>query len=390
MSGSTRVEAPVSPEVLRWARESIGYSRERAAKLLGMTEANLELVERGARPVSLARLKVMAQKYDRPLIALLLPEVPQEDDGLPDFRTSPEVSGKSWTPGLHKAYRRVVGQRTIMLDIAKRGDDPIPNVDVFLRSDADSEEAGHLMRDWLGAISDISEIGESNVLRYWSGLIEAKGVLVTQVSAVPVEEMRGFSIGERPFPAIALNGGDTLRGRVFTLMHELTHVLLHRSSLCDLEETDDRKSSSHEPIERFCNSVAASALMPRAVLLAEPVVRRASIQTIWSEEDLAYLSGKLGVSEEAILRRLVTLNKASWDFYMERQAYYLSLYRNRKRGRGGPSHYAMTLRNLGRRYVRTVWNAYERGDISDPEVSRYLQTSLEHVPTLIERSGSAQ
>jgi Zn-dependent peptidase ImmA (M78 family)/transcriptional regulator with XRE-family HTH domain len=390
MAGSPRIEAPVNPDVLVWARESVGYSRERAAELLGMTETNLGMIEEGVKPISFARLQVMAEKYDRPVIALLLPEVPQLQDHLPDFRTSPEYFSKSWSPALHKAYRRVLGQRTIMLDLVQRSGESPPAIDLTIAMSRPAEDTGKIVRAWLAPHGDFSEHDDNVVLRFWSALLEDRGILVSQVSGVDVQEMRGFSISERPFPIIALNGADTVRGRTFTLMHELVHVLLHRSSLCDLDEPPLANTLARDETERYCNSVAAAVLMPRPLLLAERIVATASPTTRWSESDLSYLADRFTVSEEAMLRRLVTLNKTSWEFYMERRAYYLAIYRRREKQSGGPGHYYLTLRNLGRRYVRTVWNAYERGDISDPEVSRYLQTSFAHIPTLIERAGLAR
>ena len=103
--------------------------------------------------------------------------------------------------------------------------------------------------------------------------------------------MRGFSIGERPLPAIAINSGDAIKGKTFTLMHELVHVLLRRSSLCDLEGISTVPDPEAQRLEWFCNEASAAILMPRAALLREPLVRNASTASTWSDGDLAYLLG---------------------------------------------------------------------------------------------------
>jgi Zn-dependent peptidase ImmA (M78 family) len=58
--------------------------------------------------------------------------------------------------------------------------------------------------------------------------------------------------------------------RVFTLLHELAHVMLNEPGICDMHESDD----SGTDLEPFCNSVAGAALFPRTELLASGVVRQ--------------------------------------------------------------------------------------------------------------------
>jgi hypothetical protein len=63
-------------------------------------------------------------------------------------------------------------------------------------------------------------------------------------------------------------------------------------------------------IEVFCNSVAAAALIPRDVLLAEPrVVARGVRWANWSDAEISDLARNFNVSREAVLRRLLTLNR---------------------------------------------------------------------------------
>lgn len=226
------------------------------------------------------------------------------------------------------------------------------------------------------------------IFNTWVALTEDKGVLVVQLSGVDIEEMRGFSIGENPLPVIALNGSEFPRGKLFTLMHELVHILLRRSALCDLEDLPDAIDVEGQRLEWFCNSVAAAALMPRDVIFeAYPRTAGTSRRT-WSDEELTELSGQFGVSLEAMLVRLVGLNLASREFYRARRPAFQELYREqRKNGSGRLTYYPKQIRNLGRRYISTVWRAYERGDVSDPELSTYLQTKLENVPRLIKEAG---
>lgn len=381
------VKVDVSPDVLVWARESMGLPVDSAAKKLGVKPATLIRMESGEAPVGIPKLRAMAKVYDRPLIAFFLSEPPEEAVSIADFRVIHESEHRSWSPELRRAYRRVVGQRQIALDLAATDERAIPIIDLHLRLTDDLEEAGDAMRRWLNP-PVFTRRDPYTILNNWVALTEEKGVLVVQLSGVDIEEMRGFSIGEHPLPAIALNGSEFPRGKLFTLMHELVHILLRRSALCDLEDLPGAIDAEGQRLEWFCNSVAAATLMPRDLIFqANPHVAGSSQRT-WSDEELMELSGQFGVSLEAMLVRLVNLNLASREFYRARRPAFQELYREQhKNGGGRLTYYPKQIRNLGRRYISTVWRAYERGDVSDPELSTYLQTKLENVPRLIKEAG---
>jgi Zn-dependent peptidase ImmA (M78 family) len=382
----------IEPSILAWARESIGLSREEAAKQIGIYPLDLRFWEEGVGGPTLPQLQSMSEAYDRPLAAFFLSEPPVDSDSIPDFRQLPENQSRAWSPQLHGAFRRIQLQREAAKEIAEIADELPPPLDLSLRTDLDPEEAGESVRSWLGAsFLHESPTNEINHLGRWIVLIEDKAILVAQVQGVQLEEMRGMSIAESPFPAIAINGKDAPGGKLFTLLHELTHVLLRSGGLCDLGDGRGGDRTPGERLERFCNHVAAATLMPRSVLLHDARVSSAPATTRWTDTELRSLARRFGVSSEAMLLRLVTLERASADYYRERRAHFLAIYAglrerdaNDKRATGGPSYYRMKIRNFGRRYVTSVLAAYHRRDITGAELADYLDIKLDRVPKLEE------
>lgn len=69
--------APVTPAVLRWARESVGASVDDAAKRAGVTEERIRDWEAGEAEPTLAKLRMLAKLYQRPLSVFFSQNHPQ-------------------------------------------------------------------------------------------------------------------------------------------------------------------------------------------------------------------------------------------------------------------------------------------------------------------------
>ena len=155
-------------------------------------------------------------------------------------------------------------------------------------------------------------------LRNWTDAVEACGVLVSQFSDVEVIEARGFSLIDHFFPLVALNGKDAPRAKVFTLFHELAHISLGAAGVCDLHDSGDDGQSR---VEIFCNQVAADFLVPSPALLNDLVVARHR-GAEWGDDELLQLSTRFSVSQEVILRRLLTLGRTTLSFYRRKRDEY--------------------------------------------------------------------
>lgn len=371
----------VAPEVLEWARKSIGLTREQAAQRIRVSVMQVQEWEEGAEEPSFAQLRRMAEAYKYPVAVLLLPAPPEENfEPIRDFRLLPENQGRAWSPELHTAFRRVQMQREVARELAT-DERPSP-LTLSVRLTDNPDNVGETVREWL-----LETQPAKSELNWWVGLIEGKAILVTQIQGVEITEMRGCSFSDEPFPAIILNGSDAPRGKLFTLLHELTHILLRLGGLCDLVEVSNDAKTETQRIERFCNQVAAATLIPRTALLRDARVASATVGYRWADEELIGLAKPFGVSQEAMLRRLVSLNRASWDFYIEKRTNYLSTYaqmrqQQKERQDGGPGYYKMKLRNLGRKYISTVLDAYYRDRITGYDLAGYLDMRLDNVPGL--------
>lgn len=389
-----RMRLSLAPETLIWARESIDLSLEDAAKKMQMSALDLRFWEEGVGGPTVSQLRAMARVYKRPMAAFLLDKPPAERDSLPDFRILHDYRSTYWSPTLHEAYRRALFQRSVALDVLA---DLLDFASAFPRVTTNDhpDEVATAVRDWLGLSSDSPVTPSSSIdvsLADLSYLIERKQILVLQTQHISIREMRGFSITERPFPVIAINGSDAQTAKKFTLTHELAHVLLGASSMCDMQDLPPNEASDRSSFEKFCNRVSAAVLMPRNALLSHPFVVEANAESIWDTGVLIDLADQFGVSEEAMLIRLVSLGRASEGFYWSRRLAYRQRYdpdvsdsvddTSDQSSSGGPGYYRMKVRDYGRSFVQNIAAAYRQREINAADVSSYLDVKFENLAKL--------
>lgn len=375
------VKALINPELLVWARKTAHVDLARAAKAAKVTVSTLEKWEAGEDHPSVAKLRQLAKLYKRPLAVFYLPEKPLDFAPLKDFRRLPgEVAG-ILSAALASQISAAEERRELALELyTELGEDP-PASELRASITEDVDEVAARIRQWLG-ISPAQQHGWRDIrvgYNAWRQRIEDLGVLVFQLTGVGVKEARGFAIAKRPLPAVAVNGRDAYSARSFSLIHELTHVLLGESSISDFSESnaDKARIPNAAKIEVFCNAVAAATLLPREAVLEHALVRVHAGGT-WTDDELQELSRAFAVSEEAVLRRLLTLGKASTAFYKEKRKVYealaAELAASKRKGRATPSQKA--LGRLGTGYARVILQAYYRQRLTLADVSAYLNVKL--------------
>ena len=258
--------------------------------------------------------------------------------------------------------------------------------------DEDSVVVASRARTWLGISLDTQSTwrGEYDAISGWIQTLEGRNVLVFQAGGVDLEEMRGFSISATDLPVIVVNGQDHPRGRVFTLMHELSHLMMRVEGVCQPYRIMDDWSSSDERTEVFANAIAGNLLVPADALEKHPRVLRQHKESPrdWTEENLRSLARDFAVSREVILRRLLTVGRTTRQFYEAKRDEYLAEYRRlRERQRRVPRPVPrprLVVRDNGRAFTRLVLEALDAERITDADLSDYLNVRLKHLDTLAE------
>lgn len=379
--------APVTPSVLRWARESVGASVDEAARRAGVSGDRILAWEDGAAEPTLAKLRALAKLYQRPISVFFLDEPPREFDAMHDFRRLPDMDSESWSRALHKVYRRALEQQEVMQELLRSDGEPLDARVPHASVDEDADVVGARARAALQVElkTQFAWRDPDTALKGWVEALERVGILVLRTSEVPTREMRGFSI-PGDVPVLVINALDPPRAQAFTALHEFTHLMLHVEGLCDLVGATTGDSAVIEP---WCNAVAAAAFMPRDEFL-QGLGGEAVFKPSWDEEVIGQLSDRWSVSREVVVRRLLTLGLTSQDFYRAKRDEYQVAYAawreeqriQRRSNKGGPPPYRMAVRDRGRPYVRMILDAYHRNELSAASLSRLLSLRTRHIAAL--------
>jgi Zn-dependent peptidase ImmA (M78 family) len=316
-----------------------------------------------------------------------------------DLRRLPGVGARSYSPAVQLEIRAANERRELALELAADLEQEIPRFTLTATMQEDSEAVGERIRAALGVTTELQLHWRDNdgraAFNAWRNRIENLGVLVFQTTRFPSEEASGFAIAADTLPVIAVNRDDVLTRRTFSLVHELAHLMIRVSGVSELE-TDEKRPPEDQLIEVFCNSVAAAALIPRDVLLAEPrVVAQGQHSTNWSDTEISDLARQFSVSREALLRRLLTFNRTTDEFYRQKRAQYIGEFAaNQKRKKEKAAETEMkrnmpqeTVSNFGGRLVNMLLDNYHQERMTLSEVSGYLGLKVKHFPKLEEVAG---
>lgn len=390
------IKAPVTPAVLKWARQTASMQIEDVVTRLKLKTVTVERIEAWESETSddvptLAQLKRLSEMYKRPLAVFFLSEAPRSFPVPRDFRRVPGTP-EGISPALMFELRAAEERRLTALQLYEDLDEQPPEfpLEGMLRERpaALAERAREAL-----SISITDQIGWSDqyeALRKWKHAVESLGVLVFQIPAIDIGVMRGFSIAEMPLPVIGINRGETPRARIFSIMHELTHLMVRQSGICDFSE-DESLPPEDRRIEVFCNAVAAEILVPADAFLEQTeIASRSSGEQIWDETIIEALSRRFNVSRTFIVRRLLDQGRCSRTFYQEKQALYLSQFRAM---REAPSDVRekwgeKRMRILGDGFVGLVIDTYRSGNLTLSDMLGHLQIKTKHLPQLEQHFGT--
>lgn len=361
----------VQPEVMRWARQSIGLSVSDVALRLKRSVEEIEAWEAGIAFPSYPQLEKLAyQIYKRPLAVFFLPMPPKEVSPVREFRTLPTQDLLTLAVDTHLHLRRAHAYQIALRELfgANPCEDRIWQRISLSRTDPVTDQAASI-RNHLGITLEdqLRWRDEDSSLKSWRKAIEDKGVFVFK-ETFKQKDISGFCLIDAQFPVVYLNNSTTKTRQLFSLLHELAHLLLSVNGLSKF----DKQYIEHLPaqerqIEQFCNAIAAEVLIPAKDFQQQTARFPADIERA-SEEQISELAMRYGVSREAILRRFMDQDRVSVAFYKQKSVAWAA---QQKKGSGG-DWYASKNTYLSERFAKEVVSRHYKNQLSVEQAADLL------------------
>lgn len=378
------IRAEVDGRILAWARSLLRMTIPVAAKKIGVSPEQLKAWEGGQAVPTVVQLRKAARVYGQSFAVFFLPEPPDEfDPDLPDYRRAPGVSRGDLSPEFLLDIRTSAERRESYLEVLMASGQEFRDFSLEANVTENPESVGKRFRVQLRVTKadQLAWPDERIAFNAWRAAVEDAHVLVFQSGDVALTEMRGYSIAEYPYPVVVVNRKDLYRARIFSLLHELCHLAVRRSGICDLKSSLDLPPEEQR-IEVFCNAVGAATLVPGEWFLSEERVVEASAGEV-SDSTIRDLARRYSVSGEVVFRRLLTFGRASEEEYRR--------YRDRldryggppgKTGKGFVPPPTDVISKAGRRYAGTILSAYRQSVITGSDTAALLDARLKHLDAI--------
>ncbi len=371
------LEVDTSPAIIKWARESGGFSVKEVAKKLKTSKENYEKIETGKKNPTYRQLEILANCFKRPLAIFFLPEPPEEPSIAASFRILPkseEYLSKELRLAIRKAryYQSIANQliKDLGIDIKLKIPSVSINDDPIIIARKERERFGisiDKQLEWQNAYSAFNE---------WRSTVEQLNVLVFQYR-FPLQSARGFSLMDKVPPVIVLNQSDNVLARIFTLFHEYGHILLESPEIYAEEE---EISANNLEVETWCNRFSSEFLVPESVLRDDMDFQNFLKSQQLSElpEILKSLSKKFKVSRYAVLTKVRSLNLISQSDYESEKA-KLKQEPIPAKGKVFIKPPQKCIHEKGKKFVSLVLQSKERGLITTADIVEYLSVKLKHL-----------
>lgn len=371
----------INPDIIKWARERSGYTLKDVADSVNKDPGTISDWESGTSAPTYAQLEKLADKCKRPIALFFFPEVPQEPNLL-DRLALRSSELEELNPKIRLLLRQATARQISLMEL-NMGVNPAESRifrDLQARIDDSVVELARQAREYLevNVETQASWKNPTKALEIWRDRVQDKGVFVFK-DAFQDEFVDGFSLVHDQFPVIYLNNSRPHVRQIFSLFHELAHVLLRRNGV-----TRGVKIGGAE-IERFCNRFAAEFLVPSSDLetrLNFPDYEDATIERLASHYKVSRPVILLKLIDRRLLKPLDFKQKTkkwkeSYEFNLEKTGESKKI--------GGGDYYNTRAVYLGYRFLELAFSRYHQGGCSIEELAEHLHVKVKNLPGLEDR-----
>lgn len=383
-------KAYITPKVFKWARESAKMTEEIASSKVAVSVDKFKEWENGEDFPTIRQAQTLAKAYKRPFAIFFLPDVPMDFQPLQDFR---KAGSKELSTSSIFIIREIQQKQAWISEVNEENND---NQIAFIGKFSIKDNPVIVAQDILNTLNiNPLNYNSNNPILEWIDKAESKGIFISRTSFIhsrlklDSNEIQGFAIADNYAPFVFINSDDWNAPQLFTLVHELAHLWIAETGISNDIEPSIKNTSDYNPIELFCNEVAANALMPKEFM------DNLEIKTFDNTKEVFKNAKTIGISSFALLVRALNLNIISLAAYKNlkhlaeieykeflRREEEKIIRQKEKEKHGGPNYFLLQLNRNSRLFTQTVLDAFRGGVIEPSMASNLLNVQVNKFPKL--------
>lgn len=370
------MKVKVNNDILVWAREELNLSQEVVANKMGKKLEDIQAWENGTDYPTYAQLEKLSYTvYKKPLAIFFFPEPPKNiKQQEKNFRTLNNEIYKEIPSQIIEMMNKARVMQLNLEEIETTPKIKLTNLHFNIKDINFYEK----LRDVLNISIELQEKAKdySDAFEMWRSAFYECGIYVFK-DAFKEKNFSGFCLYDEQFPVIYINNSMSFSRQIFTLFHELFHIIIKTNGI---DKTNDdylsKLNNQNRQIETLCNSFAGEFLVPTDNLKEDLKNKELN------EKNISNIAKKYKVSREVIYRKLLNLNMISKAFYESiHDELNAEIYRESKKSTGG-NYYRTQKSYLGENYIYDACKTYYNGKINIYELSNYLNVKVEGIPRL--------
>lgn len=354
--GVERIDIPT--DRLRWVIKRASFSEEKAIKHFPLLDDWLT----GQKKPTINQLKSFAAKFHVPFAYLFLENPPSEHIPFPMFRGE-AGSHDHFDVNVYDTVMSILSRQEWLEEYIVENDietcdfigsislnTPISQTVTQIRSilELDSRWAFSLSSPEAAVGILCQRLEDAGVFMAFNGIVGNNTHRKLRVA-----ECRGFAMANDKAPYIFVNSDDSKSAQLFTIIHEMAHLMLGISAGHAGSEV-----LSHDATEKYCDMVAAEFLVPAVELMA-----------IWNNDPKS-ASRRFKASELTVARRAHDVGIMSDEAYREFWLVYSNRPIKSKKANSGGDFYLTSVKRVGYKFAILIRNAVYNRQLSYTQAYR--------------------
>jgi Zn-dependent peptidase ImmA (M78 family)/transcriptional regulator with XRE-family HTH domain len=371
---------PVTPAVVQWARERSGYSIEDAARHF----KKIADWEAGDALPTYAQVEDMADRFKVPVAVFFFPEPPEVPPLEKSFRT---LTAEDFA-AIPRRVRFFLRQgQAMQVNLAELNDGKNPSQRLITRDlkvtpNTSLDKIAAEVRAYLGVSIDEQSAWKNveEALEKWREVFVTKAGIYAFKDAFRAPNYFGFCLYDDEFPVIYINNSSAKSRQIFTLFHELGHLLFHTSGIDQLDDPFLKHlGDAEQKIEIICNGLAARVLVPDDVL--DEMLKGFKIGRLAASQ----LSNHFNVSREVIYRKFLDRGLIEADEYVAAANEWAAQMKKPGGEESAGNYYNSQHAYLGQRYIDLAFTRYYQHRFDQRQLAEYLNMKPKSLPTFAEK-----